>query len=132
MTIQPTQERHRPVVELTQPETDPPGYEILVCERCGRHATPRRTTAHNTVRCGVCSTNSYRRLAVIALEPGELELLVELAEHALAIQTLEAGQTATRLKLTPAAIADGESALEKLYAERRYVPATWNGSDHEA
>jgi hypothetical protein len=48
--------------------------------------------------CG-CGANDYRRLAVVALEPDELELLIGLVEDAVA----------------------GGGVLEKLYAERRYV-----------
>jgi hypothetical protein len=39
---------------------------------------------------------------IIALEPSELELLVELVEHVFTLQ--------------------GDALLEKLYAERRHVP----------
>jgi hypothetical protein len=110
MHRQPTQGKGSAVATIAQlldseksgvePEV-PAGYELLVCLTCGRQGTPRPTERHHTVPCHVCGANDYRRLAIVALDPDELELLVGLVEDSFA---LERGRV-----------------LEKLYAEQRYV-----------
>lgn len=88
---------------LAKREAEPaPGYELLICRLCGRQGAPRPSTRRHTVPCPGCGTNDFQRLVIIALEPSELELLVELVEHVFTLQ--------------------GDALLEKLYAERRHVP----------
>jgi hypothetical protein len=83
-----------------QPD-EPAGYELLVCLICGRQRTPRPSERHHTVPCRVCGANDYRRLAIVALAPDDLELLIELVEDSFA--------------------PDRGRVLDKLYAERRYA-----------
>jgi hypothetical protein len=113
MQTQRTQPDQGPVVQLAPPPTvaaHSEGYEILVCTACGNQNKPRSTTTRETVPCR-CGANNYRRLVVLVLEPTDLELLTELVERA--------------------SFTAREALLEKLYAERRWVPAAWEADADE-